>query len=100
MGDYWRTSGRSRLKVRARNGMGARAERRAAVARADFLYEAPPAGGTTKNHPKRPRRASEGEFIHSIMSHCGTRVDALHLLTLLFASFQCPYLPSIFNRLC
>eukprot|EP00977_Amphora_coffeiformis_P002957 scaffold568_cov160-Amphora_coffeaeformis.AAC.14 len=59
MGDYWRTSGRSRLKARARNGMGARAERRAAVARADFLYEAPPAPGTTKNHPKRPRRASE-----------------------------------------
>ena len=66
MGDYWRTSGRSRLKARAQNGMGARAERRAAVARADFLYEAPPAPCTTKNHPRRPRRASEGDLFINV----------------------------------
>lgn len=64
MGDFWRTSGRSRLKARAQNGMGARAERRAAVARADFLSEPPPPPCTMKNHPKRPRKAAaEGEFI-------------------------------------
>ena len=66
MGDFWRTSGRARLQTRAAakqhttRSRRSAAEQRAAIVRADVLYEPPPAPSSDKNHPKRPRKVSEG----------------------------------------
>lgn len=63
MGDFWLTSGRSRLnKARRRStGMAARAEQRAAVVHAQALQQEAPLPATQKNHPKRPRSLDQGK---------------------------------------
>ena len=70
MGDYWRTSGRSRLQARAKNrsssmnGLAARAEGRAVIVNAHRLAVVDaPRPATQKNHPKRPRKTSERKSI-------------------------------------